>query len=113
ARALLGAVRFRDDPRGRSRITRNPSEEAAMARWRRAGRRAAGRRGLVGFAVPALAWALGWPAAARAQETGRVVGTVTDPSGAPLAEVQVFVPGTGLGSLTRADGRFLVLGIPA
>jgi TonB-dependent starch-binding outer membrane protein SusC len=49
-----------------------------------------------------------------AQESGRIVGTVTDvQSGAPIAEAQVFIPSTGLGGLTRANGSFLILGVPA
>ena len=37
-----------------------------------------------------------------AQQTGRIVGRVTDSqSGAPIGEVQVFIAGTGLGTLTR------------
>jgi outer membrane receptor protein involved in Fe transport len=49
-----------------------------------------------------------------AQESGRIVGTVTDAqSGAPVGEAQVFVPGTGLGGLSRANGTYLILGVPA
>ena len=41
-------------------------------------------------------------AAGRAQQTGSITGTVTDgQSGAPLGEVQVYLEGTGLGTLSR------------
>ncbi|MSR35997.1 MAG: hypothetical protein EXR95_05040 [Gemmatimonadetes bacterium] len=51
--------------------------------------------------------------AAAAQQTGRIVGRVTaTESGAPLGEVQVFIPGTGLGTLTRQNGTFIMLEVP-
>ena len=47
-------------------------------------------------------------------ETGQVTGIVTDArSGGPLSEVQVYVDGLQLGGLSRADGRFLILSVPA
>ncbi len=53
-------------------------------------------------------------ASASAQGTGRVVGTVVDGSTqAPMAGVQVFVPGTQFGTLTNQDGRFLLINVPA
>ena len=53
-------------------------------------------------------------ATAQAQATGQIVGTVTDAvTGAPLSGVQIFLPGSGLGSLSRANGRFLILNVPA
>ncbi len=64
--------------------------------------------------VPLLA-AAGFllPCGVRAQDTGRITGLVTDAAtGAALGEVQVYVPGTGLGALTRPDGRFLILNVP-
>jgi outer membrane receptor protein involved in Fe transport len=49
-----------------------------------------------------------------AQQTGRIVGRVTDAqSGAPIGEAQVFIPGTGLGGLTRANGAYVILEVPA
>src|SRR5438093_10873377 len=52
--------------------------------------------------LPLLALA---PLAASAQQTGRIVGKVTSgESGAPVGEAQVFLPGTGLGGLTRQTG---------
>src|SRR5688572_9879039 len=51
---------------------------------------------------------------AQGQAGGRVVGAVTDAqSGQPLGEVQVYIPGTGLGALSRANGRFIILNVPA
>jgi outer membrane receptor protein involved in Fe transport len=48
------------------------------------------------------------------QVNGRIVGRVTQAeSGAPIAEAQVFVPGTGLGGLTRQNGAFVILEVPA
>jgi TonB-dependent SusC/RagA subfamily outer membrane receptor len=49
-----------------------------------------------------------------AQQTGTVTGNVTDgQSGAVLPSVQVYLVGTGLGTLTNADGRFLIVNVPA
>jgi TonB-dependent SusC/RagA subfamily outer membrane receptor len=50
----------------------------------------------------------------QAQAGGRILGIVNDAqSGQPLGEVQVYIPGTGLGALTRANGRFIILNVPA
>ena len=47
-------------------------------------------------------------------QTGQVTGRVLDAqSGAPLSEVQVYITGLQLGALSRADGRFLILNVPA
>ena len=47
-------------------------------------------------------------------QTGQITGTVTDAqSGAPIGEVQVYLVGETLGALSRADGRFLILNVPA
>jgi len=46
-------------------------------------------------------------------QTSQVTGTVTSiQSGQPLGDVQVSIPGTGLGQLTNQDGRFLILNVP-
>ena len=46
-------------------------------------------------------------------QTGQVTGTVTDAQGGgPLSDAQVYVVGLQLGSLSRADGRFLILNVP-
>jgi outer membrane receptor protein involved in Fe transport len=47
------------------------------------------------------------------QQTGRIVGRVTAAeSGAPLGEVQLFIPGTGIGTLSRQNGTFIILEVP-
>ncbi|HSM59534.1 MAG TPA: carboxypeptidase-like regulatory domain-containing protein, partial [Longimicrobiales bacterium] len=63
----------------------------------------------------ALALALGWaPPPAAAQATGTLVGTVRDAaSQRPLEAVQVYIGGSGIGALTNAAGRFLLLNVPA
>ncbi len=46
-------------------------------------------------------------------ETGRIVGHVISArTGGALASVQVFVPGTGIGTLTSPDGRFVLRNVP-
>ena len=46
-------------------------------------------------------------------QNGQIVGQVTDvQTGAPLSEVQVYIQGTGLGVLTRQNGRFILLNVP-
>ena len=53
------------------------------------------------------------PAAVTAQ-TGQISGVVTNAvSGAPIGQVQVYISEASLGTLTRADGRFLLLNVPA
>ena len=68
-----------------------------------------------GGLVLALALMLGWaPTSAAAQTTGTLVGTVRDAaSQRPLEAVQVYIDGTGIGALTNAAGRFLLLNVPA
>ncbi len=52
------------------------------------------------------------PAAVEAQ-TGQITGRVTDAStGRPVAEVQIHIPDTGIGVLTRSDGRYLLVDVP-
>ena len=54
------------------------------------------------------------PQGAHAQAQGQIVGQITDVATMrPLGEVQVYVQGAGLGALSRADGRFLILNVPA
>ena len=58
-----------------------------------------------------FAWA---PAPVTAQATGTLVGTVRDAATQrPLEAVQVYIGGTGIGALTNAAGRFLLLNVPA
>ncbi|HET9983530.1 MAG TPA: TonB-dependent receptor [Longimicrobiales bacterium] len=54
-------------------------------------------------------------AVARAQEpapTGSISGRVTDERGAPLPGVQVTLRGSGRATQTRANGEFVLLGVP-
>ncbi|MEM7417922.1 MAG: TonB-dependent receptor [Gemmatimonadota bacterium] len=47
-------------------------------------------------------------------QTGTVTGTVTDAmSNSGIQSVQVYLVDTGLGTLTNASGRFLILNVPA
>jgi TonB-dependent starch-binding outer membrane protein SusC len=48
-----------------------------------------------------------------AQEPGRIVGTVKDAgTQQPLRGAQVFIPGTGMGTITNTAGAFLILNVP-
>ena len=68
------------------------------------------RRAALSFLAACLLVAM--PVAA--QETGTVTGTVTSSgTGEPLAGVQVTIEGTGIGTLTQANGRYLLLRVPA
>jgi len=58
-----------------------------------------------------LASAVAAPVAAQA--VGRVTGIVTDePSGRPIADVRVSIPGTRLGGVTDQAGRYMIGGVP-
>ena len=60
----------------------------------------------------ALGAALLLPGAVQAQ--GTITGTVTEQgSMRPLDAVQVYIPGTSIGTLTNASGRFLIVNVPA
>jgi len=60
----------------------------------------------------ALLMTLAFSAVAEAQ-AGRVTGVVTDSlSGAPLSGVQVYLEGSSLGTMSRQNGRFLILNVP-
>lgn len=50
---------------------------------------------------------------ASAQETGGVTGVVTSAAGEPLTGVQVSLEGTTRGNLTNAEGRYIILNVPA
>ncbi|MFQ6608103.1 MAG: TonB-dependent receptor domain-containing protein [Fidelibacterota bacterium] len=43
--------------------------------------------------------------------TGKIMGTVTDSEGDPLAGVNVVITGTQLGAASRADGFYLILNV--
>jgi len=75
------------------------------------GRRVAGWAGRV--AALALAASVAWVQPGAAQATGSVTGEITARSGAPLSEVQVFIVGTQMGSLSGANGRFIIRNVPA
>ena len=61
----------------------------------------------------AVTLGLGLLAAPASAQTGQIAGAVTDAqSGGPISEVQVYIIGLQLGSLTRADGRYLILNVP-
>ena len=48
-----------------------------------------------------------------AQATGRITGVVRNNEGQPTASATVMVHGTNIGGLTSADGRYLLLQVPA
>ncbi|MEJ2679626.1 MAG: carboxypeptidase-like regulatory domain-containing protein, partial [Gemmatimonadota bacterium] len=49
------------------------------------------------------------PAQASAQQTGSIGGIVVDAQTMqPLSGVQVFIAGTSIGTITTAEGRFLL-----
>ena len=64
-------------------------------------------------ALLALAVSAPFGTSVEAQENGRITGVVTDESGAPVSQVQVYLPESSLGSLTRPNGAYLILGVPA
>lgn len=56
----------------------------------------------------------GWAQPGSAQETGRITGQVTAAQTMrPLDGAQVSVEGIGMGGLANAQGRFLILNVPA
>jgi TonB-linked SusC/RagA family outer membrane protein len=53
-------------------------------------------------------------AAPAAAQTGAITGTITSAqTGEPLSAAQISIEGTGLGTLTQANGRYLILRVPA
>ncbi len=75
-------------------------------------RRAGAIRGLVGAILTVAVFAaLAAPAAA---QDGQITGQVTNAAtGGPIGQVQVYLANTTIGTLTRADGRYLMLNVPA
>jgi len=68
----------------------------------------------LGSFAPVLALALALAPGAVEGQTGRITGVITNlTSGAPVSEVQVYLMGSDLGTLTRANGRYLILNVPA
>ncbi|MEX2283622.1 MAG: SusC/RagA family TonB-linked outer membrane protein [Gemmatimonadota bacterium] len=62
------------------------------------------------FACVTLCLGLGMPAAA---QTGSITGQVVDGnSRQPVLGAQVYLEGTGIGTLTQADGRFRLTSVP-
>jgi iron complex outermembrane receptor protein len=51
------------------------------------------------------------PAALQAQAAGRIAGTVTDPTRAPLPSAQVSIAGTRQGAVTDAQGRYTIYNV--
>jgi TonB-linked SusC/RagA family outer membrane protein len=91
--------------------TRPPQTEDDMMRGKTQGGLAGLRSVLIGTML--FAANLSLPAAAAAQ-TGTVTGRVLSvETGEPLVGAQILVEGTDLGAITRANGRFLILQIPA
>jgi hypothetical protein len=73
---------------------------AAFSRWGRV------LLAVVALAVGAQAlWAQG--------TTGKVEGSVSDPSGQPVAGAQVLVRGTSLGAVTNSSGYYFINNVPA
>jgi outer membrane receptor protein involved in Fe transport len=67
-----------------------------------------------GASVLGLALAMLLTVPVGAQQTGRILGRVTSSeSGAPVSEAQVFLPGSGLGALSRQNGTYIILEVPA
>src|SRR5262245_47587232 len=48
-----------------------------------------------------------------AQNGGTVTGRVSNAAGQPLPSAQVYLVGTGLGTLTGANGRYTIVNVPA
>ena len=68
-------------------------------------------RRILGLALTLVAFSLA-PRVIHAQ-TGKVTGVVTDQvTGQPLEGVQVFLQGTGYGTLTNANGRYFLISVP-
>ena len=75
--------------------------------------RAPGRSGKGGLAVLIVAGLSMLAALPAHAQNGRITGVVTDAqSGATVGEVQVYVVGSTLGTLTRSNGRYLILNVP-
>lgn len=53
------------------------------------------------------------PQAALSRQTGRILGTVTDTrNAAPLGQVQVYLVGSSLGTMSSSNGRYVLLNVP-
>ena len=64
-------------------------------------------------AVAAFVAPLFFASAVAAQGTGTITGQVVDAAnGSPLVGVQMVVQGTNIGTLTNANGRYLITNVP-
>src|SRR5574341_2538930 len=71
-------------------------------------------QGRAGVSLLVGAWlALLLPHGAEAGTTGKIAGRVTDAKHQPLVAANVAVPGARTGALTDADGRYVIVNIPA
>lgn len=71
------------------------------------------RAGTLRWSTLGMALALAVLAPGLAAQQGTITGTIRDAgSQRPLDGVQVYVPGTSLGALSNASGRFLLTGVP-
>lgn len=68
---------------------------------------------LLFIAAALAALLLTQPPGLSAQSTGSISGRVVDGAGVGLADVQLFVVGSGGATLSNAEGRFVITGIPA
>lgn len=86
------------------------SLSGAPARWRKPCLRPL-FRGLLGAVVAVIAVSLA--ALPLAAQTGTITGEVQEAgSGAPAGGVQVYLVGTGAGTLTNAAGRYVLPNVP-
>jgi TonB-linked SusC/RagA family outer membrane protein len=68
----------------------------------------------LGWLLAFLALLTAAPRPAAAQETGTIQGTVTDAqSGSPAPGARVMVVGTAIGTVTTAEGRYVLRNVPA
>ena len=66
------------------------------------------------FAVAFLLAALAAPVSLSAQDAGAIRGTVTDAQTAePISGAQVSIRGTGIGTITNNDGRYILASVPS
>jgi len=72
-----------------------------------------GRAGVLHIFGLLVAVGLGVAAPVAAQQTGTISGVVRSANGQTLGEVVVAVVGTDFTGLTNAEGRYLILGVPA
>ncbi len=96
-----------------------PIDTAAHERMKQGSPVNAGHRSIVLRSASSMAGvllAMGWLAistSALAGTTGKLSGRVVDKKKQPLAGVNIAVPLARLGALTDADGRYVILNIPA